>query len=302
MPLTERAREVSAFVTPDGLYQYKVMPFGMKNAPATFQRMIHSLLRHLEGCEAYIDDVIIYSNTGDDHLRIMRKFFNILAKANLTVNLAKSDFYHATVEYLGHKVGQGFVTPITAKVEAISQFPIPTNKNFSSVVGPLTNLLQKKVKFSWTKDCDESFKKIKCVLMNTPVLSAPNFDKQFKLTVDASDIGIGTALFQESDDGVDRVVCYFSKKLTKSQKNYSTIEKECLALLLALQHFDVYLNVTLHPILVYTDHNPLTFLCKMSNKNQRLTRWSLLLQEYDIIIYHIKGKDNVIADALSRVS
>ena len=100
----------------------------MKNAPATFQRMIHSLLRHLEGCEAYIDDVIIYSNTWDDHLRIMRKFFNILAKANLTVNLAKSDFCHATVEYLGHKVGQGFVTPITAKVEAISQFPIPTNK------------------------------------------------------------------------------------------------------------------------------------------------------------------------------
>ena len=90
--------------------------------------------------------------------------------------------------------------------------------NFSSVVGPLTNLLQKKVNFSWTKDCDESFKKIKCVLMNTPVLSAPNFDKQFKLTVDASDIGIGAALFQESDDGVDRVVCYFSKKLTKSQK------------------------------------------------------------------------------------
>ena len=320
MPLTERAREVSAFVTPDGFYQYKVMPFGMKNAPATFQRMIHSLLRHLEGCEAYIDDVIIYSNTWDDHLRIMRKFFNILAKANLTVNLAKSDFCHATVEYLGHKVGQGFVTSITAKVEAISQFPIPTNKkelmrflgmagfyrkfcpNFSSVVGPLTNLLQKKVNFSWTKDCDESFKKIKCVLMNTPVLSAPNFDKQFKLTVDASDIGIGAALFQESDDGVDRVVCYFSKKLTKSQKNYSTIEKECLALLLALQHFDVYLNITLHPILVYTDHNPLTFLCKMSNKNQRLTRWSLLLQEYDIIIYHIKGKDNVIADALSRVS
>ncbi|KAK3084422.1 hypothetical protein FSP39_016366 [Pinctada imbricata] len=266
-------------------------------------------------------DVIIYSDTWDDHLRIMRTFFDILAKANLTVNLAKSEFCHATVEYLGHKVGQGFVTPIMAKVEAISKFPIPTNKkeimrflgmagfyrkfcpNFSSVVGPLTNLLQKRVNFAWTNDCDDSFKKIKCVLMNSPVLSAPNFDKQFKLTVDASDVGIGAALFQENDDdGVDRVVCYFSKKLTKCQKNYSTIEKECLALLLALQHFDVYLNVTLHPILVFTDHNPLTFLHKMSNKNQRLTRWSLLLQEYNIIINHIKGKDNVIADALSRVS
>ncbi|KAK3089262.1 hypothetical protein FSP39_002191 [Pinctada imbricata] len=227
VPLTERAREISAFATPDGLYQYKVMPFGMKNAPATFQRMIHSLLNHLEGCEAYIDDVIIYSDTWDDHLRIMRTFFDILAKANLTVNLAKSEFCHATVEYLGHKVGQGFVTPIMAKVEAISKFPIPTNKkeimrflgmagfyrkfcpNFSSVVGPLTNQLQKKVNFAWTNDCEESFKKIKCVLMNSPVLSAPNFDKQFKLTVDASDVGIGAALFQENDDGVDRVLQLF---------------------------------------------------------------------------------------------
>lgn len=109
-------------------------------------------------------------------------------------------------------------------------------------------------------------------------------------------------MFQEHSDSVDRIVSYFSKKLIKCQQNYSTIEKECLALLLALQHFDVYLNVTVHPILVYTDHNPLTFLHKLSNKNQRLTRWSLLLQEYNIIIKHIIGKDNVIADALSRVS
>ena len=138
--------------------------------------------------------------------------------------------------------------------------------NFSSVVGPLTNLLQKRANFAWTNDCDESFKKIKCVLMNSPVLSAPNFDKQFKLTVDASDVGIGAALFQENYDGVDRVVCYFSKKLTKCQKNYSTIEKECLALLLALQHFDVYLNVTLHPILVYTDHNLSHFCTKCQTR------------------------------------
>ncbi|KAK3090056.1 hypothetical protein FSP39_008860 [Pinctada imbricata] len=243
VPLTERAREISAFATPDGLYQYQVMPFGMKNAPATFQRMIHSLLNHLEGCEAYIDDVIIYSDTWDDYLRIMRTFFDILAKANLTVNLAKSEFCHATVEYLGHKVGQGFVTPIMAKVEAISKFPIPTNKkeimrflgmagfyrkfcpNFSSVVGPLTNLFQKRVNFAWTNDCDESFKKIKCVLMNSPVLSAPNFDKQFKLTVDASDVGIGAALFQENDDGVDRVVYFLCGKAKVKVKAHRFILK-----------------------------------------------------------------------------
>ena len=172
--------------------------------------------------------------------------------------------------------------------------------NFSTVVGPLTNLLQKRAAYEWSELCEDSFKKVKSVLMSSPVLSTPDFSKQFKLTVDASDIGVGAALFQEDDDHVDRVVCYFSKKLSKCQQNYSTIEKEWLSLLLALQHFDVYLNVTLHPILVYTDHNPLTFLHKMSNKNQRLTRWSLQLQEYDIVIKHIKGRENVIADALSR--
>jgi hypothetical protein len=151
------------------------------------------------------------------------------------------------------------------------------------------------------KDCNDSFCKSKSILMSSPVLSAPDFSKHFKLTVDASDIGIGAALFQEHCDNEDMVISYFSKKLTKCQQNYSTIEKKCLALLLVLQHFDVYLNVNVHPILVFTDHNPLTFLHKMSNKNQRLTRWSLLLQGYGIVIQHIKGKDNVIADALSRV-
>ena len=162
VPLTEKAKEVSAFVTPDGLYQYKVMPFGMKNAPATFQRMIHALLKDIAGCEAYIDDVIVYSETWDDHLKTIHALFERLAEANLTVNLAKSEFFHATVEYLGHKVGQGFVRPISAKVESINNFPSPSNKkelmrflgmvgfyrkfcpNFSTVVGPLTNLLQKR--------------------------------------------------------------------------------------------------------------------------------------------------------------
>ena len=128
VPLTEKAKEVSAFVTPDGLYQYKVMPFGMKNAPATFQKMIHALLKDIAGCEAYIDDVIVYSETWDDHLKTIHALSERLAEANLTVNLAKREFCHATVEYLGHKVGQGFVRPISAKVESIKQFPSPSNK------------------------------------------------------------------------------------------------------------------------------------------------------------------------------
>ena len=318
VPLTKRAKEISAFATPDGLFQYKVMPFGMKNSPATFQRMIHNVIQGLPCCVAYIDDVIIFSQTWEEHIKAIQQLFQRLLEANLTINLTKSDFVHATTSYLGHVVGQGCVKPINAKVEAISKYPAPKTKkqlmrflgmvgfyrrfchNFSTIVAPLTNLLQKNTKFLWTSTCDNAFNNIKRVLMNSPVLVSPDFNKQFKLAVDASDVGIGAVLYQESDDNIDRVVSFYSKKLNRYQKNYSTIEKECLGLLLSLQHFDVYLNVTLHPILVFTDHNPLTFLHKMTNKNQRLTRWSLLLQQYNMDIKHIKGTDNVIADALSR--
>ena len=124
---------------------------------------------------------------------------------------------------------------------------------------------------------------------------------EFKLAVDASDIGAGAVLIQEDDSNIEHPVCYFSKKFDRHQRNYSTIEKECLAIILAFQHFEVYLSSAKGAIKVFSDHNPLTFLSRLKNKNQRLLRWSLLLQEYNIEISHIKGKDNVVPDALSRV-
>ena len=130
---------------------------------------------------------------------------------------------------------------------------------------------------------------------------APYFDKCFKLAVDARDVGIGAVLLQEDNNGIDHPVCYFSKKFNKHQKYYSTVEKECLALILAIQQFEVYLTPSTLPIVVFGDHNPLSFLHKLKNKNQRLLRWSLLLPELNLDIGHIKGKDNIIPDALSRV-
>ena len=130
---------------------------------------------------------------------------------------------------------------------------------------------------------------------------ALDFDKCFKLAVDASDVGIGAVLLQEDDNGIDHPVCYFSKKFNKHQKNYSTIEKECLALILAIQQFEVHLTSSTSPIVVLSDHNPLSFLHKLKNNNERLLRWSLLLQEFNLDIKHIQGKDNIIPDVLSRV-
>ena len=133
-----------------------------------------------------------------------------------------------------------------------------------------------------------------------PVLLAPNFNKEFKLAVDASDDGAGGVSLKEDDSDVAHPVCYFSKMFNKREKNYSTVEKTCLSLILAFQHFEVYLASTSSPIVVFSDHNPMTFIHKMKNKYQRLLRWSLLLQEYNLDIRHIRGKDNIFPDALSR--
>ena len=161
-------------------------------------------------------------------------------------------------------------------------------KKFSGIAEPLTNLLKKSTKFKWNDKCQDAFYRLKAILKSAPVLLAPDFDKCFKLAVDASDVGIAAVLLQEDNNGIDHPVCYFSKKFNKHQKNYSTIE--CLALILAIQQFEVYLTSSTSPIVVFSDHNPLSFLHKLKNKNQRLLRWSLLLQEFNLDIRHIKGK------------
>ncbi len=319
VPLTPRATEISAFVTPDDFMQYSVMAFGMRNAPSTFQRLMRIVLNGVENCEAYLDDIVIYSSSWEEHVSSLREVFSRLAGASLTLNLAKCEFAKATVVYLGKVVGQGEVRPVDAKIAAVMEFPAPRNKrelrrflgmagyyrgfcrNFASVVSPLTDLLSLARVFVWTPACEQAFRAAKDLLCNAPILSAPDFGHPFKLEVDASATGAGAILIQESELGIEHPVCYFSKKFTLCQRRYSTIEKEALALLLALQHFEVYLGGSSFPIVVYTDHNPLVFLARMCNSNNRLMRWSLIVQEFYLDIRHKKGSQNIVADALSRV-
>ncbi|XP_027128228.1 uncharacterized protein LOC109142602 [Larimichthys crocea] len=317
VPLTERACEISAFVTPDDFCQYTVMAFGMRNAPATFQRLVNKVLKGVAGCEAYLDDVVIFSSSWFQHVAQLEEVFHRFAVANLTLNLAKCEFGQATITYLGKIVGCGMVCPVEAKVEAIVNFGVPGSRrdlkrflgmagyyrsfcrNFATVAAPLTNLLSPKVPFVWTDVCQFAFESLKALLANSPVLVAPDFSRPFKLAVDASDVGVGAVLLQEDSLGVEHPVCYFSRKFNLHQKHYSTVEKEALALILALDHFGVYVS-TSQTLVVYTDHNPLVFLNRMKNSNHRLMRWSLVLQEFNLDIQHVRGKDNVLADALSR--
>lgn len=317
VPLTLRASEVSAFVTPDSFCQYTVMAFGMRNAPATFQRLVNIVLADVPDCTAYLDDLVVHSTTWLDHLSTLRAVFARLANASLTLNLAKCEFGKATVTYLGKEVGRGQVRTVAAKVDAITRFPAPATRrelrrflgmtgyyrtfcrNFSTVVAPLTRLLSPSVSFEWTAECQSAFDSVKALLCTSPVLSAPDFQKPFKLEVDASSVGAGAVLLQEHD-GLDHPVCYFSRKFNSCQSRYSTIEQETLALLFALQFFEVYVGSSVLPVVVYTDHNPLTFLSRMYNHNQRLMRWALVIQGYNLQIQHIKGSENIVADALSR--
>ncbi|KAI2647622.1 Retrovirus-related Pol polyprotein from transposon 17.6 [Labeo rohita] len=318
VPLTPRAAEISAFVTPDFFGQYSVMAFGMRNAPATFQRLMRLVLQDVPDCEAYLDDIVIFSPSWEEHMNSLRTVFARLAKALLTVNLAKCEFAKATITYLGKQVGQGQVKPVNAKITAITEFPRPSNRrelrrflgmigyyrgfcrNFATLVVPLTDLLRPSRKFVWSLECEHAFNGAKDLLCKAPILAAPDFSRAFLLEVDASGVAAGAVLLQRSEANLELPVCYFSKKVNESQRRYSTVEKEALALLLALRHFDVYLSANPFPVPVYTDHNPLVFLSRMKNLNQRLMRWSLIIQEYNLEIVHKRGSEMVLSDALSR--
>lgn len=266
------------------------------------------VLGDIPNCNVYLDDVVVYSSWAN-HLSVLSVVFTRLENASLTLNLAKCEFGKASVTYLGKQVGRGQVRPVDAKVEAVLSFLVSTSRrelrhflgmvgyyrcfcrNFSVVVAPLTRLCSPSVPFMWTEDCDGAFNAAKSLLCSAPVLSAPNFSLPFKLEVDASATGTGAVLLQDGVGGVCHPVDYFSVKFKKHQLNYSTVEKETLAMLLALQHFRVYVESSSPAVTVYTDHNPLVFLAQMYNHNQRLMHWALLAQEYTVpwVMYQISN-------------
>lgn len=227
--LAERAKAVSAFVTMDGLYQYKVLPFGMKNSGSCFQRLMNKVLQGVKGCSVYVDDILLYSEEWDEHLSLVEDVFQRLDDANLAVNLMKFEFVKCDVEYLGYKVGQGRVGTVEAKVRDIVNLPSPTTRkellrflgasgyyrrfcnNYSDVALPLTKLLSKGSKFEWNVCCKEAYGKIKEMLINTPVLRMPDYHKPFMMHVNASQDGVGGVVMQDYE-GINHPVGYFSKK------------------------------------------------------------------------------------------
>ncbi|CAM4523929.1 unnamed protein product [Lepidochelys kempii] len=321
VPLDESAKERSAFITHLGLYEFNVLPFGLRNAPATFQRLVDGLLAGLgEYAVAYLDDVAIFSDSWADHLEHLQKVLERIREAGLTVKAKKCQIGLNRVTYLGHQVGQGTISPLQAKVDAIQKWPVPKSKkqvqsflglagyyrrfvpHYSQIAAPLTDLTKKKQPnaVQWTGKCQKAFNKLKTTLMSDPVLRAPDFDKPFLVTTDASERGVGAVLMQKGPDQEFHPVVFLSKKLSERESNWSVTEKECYAIVYALEKLRPYVwGRRFH---LQTDHAALKWLHTVKETNKKLLRWSLALQDFDFDIQHISGASNKVADALSRES
>ena len=318
VPLDDVSVPVSAFVTPFGHFQWRYMPFGLRNAPASFSRIVSKLLTGLESfCAAYLDDIIIFSDVWEDHVKHLKEVFSRIKNAGFTLNSQKCEFAAAEIDYLGHHIGLGSVQPRAKKVEALLAYPRPTNRkqlqaflglagyyrkfvpHFADISAVLSDLLKKGNRFEWTEEREKAFLDLKSRLATRPVLRPPDYSLPFCLATDASDKAIGATLFQTVDE-IEHPICFYSKKLDSHQKNYSTIEKEALALILSVRTFSIYFGTSV--VKIYTDHSPLQFLQRMANHNQKLLRWSLELQQFNLEICHRSGKENLLPDLLSRTS
>jgi transposase InsO family protein len=316
VPLAEDDRVKTAFSTAAGHYEYLRMPFGLKSAPSTFQRLMNSVFLGLIGmrCFVYLDD-ILFGESLQEHNERLREVFDRLRQCNLKMEPDKCEFLNTKLSYLGHIVTNEGVKPDPDKVRAIIDFPTPRNTTdvrsflglagyyrkfipqFSKIAKPLNDLLKKNNQWQWEQKQIDSFGLLKTILTQEPVLQYPDFTQPFILTTDASGFALGAVLSQ-GKIGQDKPISFASRTLNKAQENYSTIEKELTAIVWACRHYRPYLLG--RPFTIVTDHKPLTWMFGVKNPSSRLLRWRLLLEEFDYLVEYKAVKKNVNADALSR--
>jgi hypothetical protein len=308
----------TGFNVEQGHFEFLRMPMGLKNSPSSFQRVMDNVLRGLQNeiCLVYLDDIIVFSTSLQEHMVNLEKVFQRLRESNFKIQMDKSEFLKLETAYLGHVISNDGIKPNPDKIAAIIKYPIPkTSKqikqflgllgyyrkfipDFARITKPLTSCLKKGRKIILNAEYIHCFEKCKTLLTNDPILQYPDFSKEFLVTTDASDVAIG-AILSQGPVGSDRPICYASRTLNDSELNYSTIEKELLAIVFATKYFRPYLFG--RPFKILTDHKPLQWLINLKEPNSRLTRWRLKLSEYTYDVIYKKGKLNTNADALSRI-
>ena len=319
IPMNEEDIAKTAFICKRGLFEFTRMPFGLCNSPATFQRTMDVLLSGLNwiNCLVYIDDILVFSDTFDNHLVHLEAVFQRMVASKFQIKLSKCSFVRPELDYLGHVISSGGVKPDPKKIAAMMKFPLPQNvtevrsfvgicsyyrrfvEGFAEIAKPLYELTKKGVKFEMTSKAADAFEKLKAKLVSAPVLRYPDFGKPFILYCDASNIALGVVLAQLDEDGNDYVVAYDSRVLSAEEKRYSTTERECLAVLYATKVYRPYIHG--NSFTVVTDHGSLQWLKNLKDPDGRLARWALKLQGLDMTIIHRPGTRHANADALSRV-
>ncbi|KAJ9512237.1 hypothetical protein QJQ45_012789 [Haematococcus lacustris] len=308
----------TAFRTRYGHYEYTVMPFGLCNAPATFQRLMNDIfLPHLDQFVlVYLDDILIYSRSEAEHLEHLRTVLGLLRQHQLYANLSKCAFFLPSMDFLGHIISAAGIHPDPAKISAMVQWPVPRNLNdlrsflgsanyyrrlihhHAHLILPLTNLLKAETPWSWGPEQQEAFERVKAALASNPVVRPPDFSRPFTVKTDASLYAIGAVLSQRDDNGAEYVVAYESRKLQPAEINYPTHDRELLAVVHALTLWRHYLLG--RPFTIETDNCPITHIMTQPHLSARQLRWTQLLAPYSFTLVHKAGKTHIVPDALSR--
>jgi hypothetical protein len=307
----------TTLVTKTGLYNWTVMPFGLKNATNTFTKTMSLVFRDLgdKFLKVFVDDLNVHSEYWEDHIRHLEAVFSKLREVNLKLNPGKCCFAAESIIFIGHVVSKEGMKPDPEKIEAVVRFPLPTTitnvrsflgltgyyrkyvRGYSRLAGPLFELTKKDVAFIWGWDCQQAFDSLKGALVAAPILVRPNFKRPFYLDVDWSTKGVG-AILSQKEGRFERVVAYASKGLTVAHKKFHPMERECYALIWGIMHFRQYLHRT--HFTLRTDHKPLEWLAMVSDANGRKGRWIDILQDFSFKIQHRPGIKHTNVDALSR--
>ena len=316
--LREGDEHKTAFRTQDGSFEFLVLPMGLCNAPGTFMQLMNGTFRDLLGKSVlcFLDDILVFSKTRPEHIAHLREVLTRLRSKKLWVKLSKCQFGKEQVSFLGHVIGQGGLATQPEKVTDINRWPTPRNAgdvrsflglsgfyrrfvpNYSRIALPMTMLTQKQTKFVWDKQQNDAFEGLKAAISKAPVLIIPDPTKPYVVSCDACNFAAGAVLQQDHGKGL-QPVAFMSKKFKGPELNYDVREKEFLALRAACLHWRPYLHGT-QPFRLQTDHDSLKYHKTMPKMSPRLTRWIEQMAEFDYTIEHIKGVDNVVADALSR--